>query len=172
MLTYKPPPLLGTSVFFTASVVWGAVGPERMFSHGTYGPTLWGFLIGAVLPVPFYFLAKRFPNSWVRQIHIPVLLSGALNLAPYNMTYLTTCIWVAWLFNVYIKKRYPGWWQKYALVLTTSLNVGVALSAIIIFFAVQYKPKNISWWGNNVPYAGVDGSDGCILKTLPDGGHF
>ncbi|ROW08766.1 hypothetical protein VPNG_06405 [Cytospora leucostoma] len=161
-----------TSVFFTASVVWGAVGPKRMFSHGTYSATLWGFLIGAVLPVPFYFLAKRFPNSWVRQIHIPVLLSGALNLAPYNMTYFTTCVWVAWLFNVYIKKRYAGWWQKYALVMTTALNVGLALSAIVIFFAVQFKPKNISWWGNNVPYAGIDGNDECILKTVPASGHF
>ncbi|ROV94784.1 hypothetical protein VMCG_08848 [Cytospora schulzeri] len=153
-----------TSVFFTASVIWGVVGPKRMFSDGIYNPTLYGFLIGALLPIPFYFLAKRFPNSWVRQIHIPVLLSGPLSLAPYNFSFYATCLWVAGFFNVYVKRRFRGWWQKYALVMTTAFQVGLALSAIVIFFAVQFNPVNISWWGNNVPFAGVDGSDECILK--------
>lgn len=143
-----------------------------MFSDGIYHSTLYGFLIGALLPIPFYFLARRFPSSWVRQIHIPVLLSGPLMLAPYNFSYYASCLWVAGFFNVYVKRRFAGWWQKYALVMTTAFQVGLALSAIVIFFAVQFNPITLSWWGNNVPYAGVDGNDGCILKYVADGEHF
>lgn len=143
-----------------------------MFSEGIYGPTLYGFLWGALLPIPFYFLAKRFPTSWVRNIHIPVFLSGPLNLAPYNNSYLLSGMWPAFIFNVWIKRRYQGWWQKYALALTTAFQVGLALSALIIFFAVQYKTVNIDWWGNDVSFAGVDGGGECAIRSVPASGHF
>lgn len=143
-----------------------------MFTDGIYNPALYGFLWGALLPIPFYFLAKRFPTSWVRNIHIPVFLSGPLNLAPYNNAYLLSGLWPAFIFNVWIKKRYQGWWQRYALVLTTAFQVAMALSALIIFFAVDYsKIITIDWWGNDVSFAGVDGST-CAIKAIPDSGHF
>lgn len=143
-----------------------------MFSHGRYNATLYGFLIGALLPVPFYFLAKRFPNSWVRQIHIPVLLSGVLWLAPYNFSYFMPCLLVGYFFNVYVKNRYTAWWQKYALPLTTAFQVAIAISAIIIFFAVEWVERDLTWWGNTVSSAGVDGQGECILKYVEDGSHF
>jgi OPT family oligopeptide transporter len=70
------------SVGYTAAIIWGVVGPKRQFNKGSqYYPLLFWMLIGAILPVPFYFLSKRYPHSWVRYIHIPVLLTG-LNYIP------------------------------------------------------------------------------------------
>ncbi len=72
-----------------------------------------------------------------------------------------------------------AWWQKYAYVLTSSLSAAIGLSAIVIFFALQWPGVELSWWGNNVPYAGVDGggwTDGngnsvsCTLLQVPDEG--
>ncbi|KAF5105974.1 hypothetical protein DV452_005133, partial [Geotrichum candidum] len=57
-------------------------------------------------------------------------------------------------------------------VLSASLTAGVAFSAIIIFFAVQYHPKDINWWGNNVPYNGLDASMGGRLDIPEDPGYF
>jgi len=166
----------GTHQFFTASVIWGAVGPKRMFgSGGIYNPLEWGFLAGALLPVPFYYLAKRFPSSSIRYIHIPLFLYSALWWAPYNMSYMIPGLYAGFIFNYWIKRRYLAWWQRYAYVLTSSLAVGISVSAIVIFFAVQYKVKDLSWWGNNVPYAGVDGGGSvnqCVLKQIPDVGYF
>lgn len=51
------------------------------------------------------------------------------------------------------------------------MDTGIALSGIIIFFAVQYNDYSISWWGNNVPYAGVD-TLGVTHPPLPDVGYF
>lgn len=154
-------------------MIWGAVGPQRMFSNGGYySATLWGFLLGALLPIPFYLLAKRWPGSILRYVHIPVVLSGPLYLAPYNFSYLWPGVMFGYLFNVHIKQRYTSWWQKYALPLTTGFQVAIALSAIVIFFAVQYKGINLSWWGNNVSFAGVDGSGDCVLLTPPANGTF
>lgn len=155
-------------------MIWGVIGPKRIYGNGgLYHPLNYGFLIGALLPVPFYFLSKRFSNSWLRYVHVPVLLYGALNWAPYNMTYVWPAFVIGWIVNHYVRGRYIAWWQKYAYVLTTALGSGVAISAIIIFFAVQYKSVNIDWWGNNVPFAGVDGGTyPCVLKAIPDSGHF
>ncbi|KAL1969891.1 hypothetical protein VTN77DRAFT_7400 [Rasamsonia byssochlamydoides] len=162
----------GTHQFFTASVIWGAIGPKRIYGDGgIYHPLEWGFLVGALLPIPFYFLSKRFPRSWVRYIHIPLVLNGALWYCPYNISYVWPSLLVGFAFNYYIKRRYTGWWQKYAYVLTSSFSAAIAIAAIVIFFALEYHGVALNWWGNTVPYAGCD-SNQCPLKAIPESGHF
>ena len=40
-----------TTVFGTASIIWGVIGPARQFSSGMlYNKLLWFFLIGAFMP--------------------------------------------------------------------------------------------------------------------------
>lgn len=43
---------------------------------------LWFFLIGALLPIPFYLLARRYPLSPWRFVNIPVLFAGISLLPP------------------------------------------------------------------------------------------
>ncbi|KAK5996142.1 Sexual differentiation process protein isp4 [Cladobotryum mycophilum] len=162
----------GSHTFFTASVIWGAIGPKRIFGSGQlYSPLGWGFLAGAILPIPFYFLQKRYPNSWVRYVHIPVLLNGPLELSPYNLMHLWPATVISFVFNFYIKSRWLGWWQRYAYVFTSSMSSAIGISAIVIFFAVQFHAVNLDWWGNNVSYAGVDGDSAvCVLKVAPTNG--
>ena len=60
-------------VFYTSSLFWGVIGPQRIFSKGsTYAPMLWGLLVGALIPLPFWYLTRRYPNSWFRFINTPV----------------------------------------------------------------------------------------------------
>ena len=102
----------GVNVFFTASVLWGTLGPERMYGSGSiYNGLLWCFFIGAVLPVPFYFLRKRFKTF--RYFHAPVFLVGSLGWAPYNLSHAWAAVPPAFVFNYYIKRRFLGWWSKY-----------------------------------------------------------
>jgi hypothetical protein len=55
----------------------------RQFSRGAqYYPLVYWLLVGAILPIPLYFLSKRYPHSWVRYIHIPVLLTGLSYIPP------------------------------------------------------------------------------------------
>jgi len=71
------------TTFFTASVVWGAVGPQRMFQHGQiYYANLFFFLIGVILPIPIYFLAKRYPNSPWKLFNTPLFFSGTAAIPP------------------------------------------------------------------------------------------
>lgn len=45
---------------------WGAIGAERLYAQGRiYNPLMYGFLAGAIIPFPIYFLTRRYPNSFV-----------------------------------------------------------------------------------------------------------
>ncbi|KAJ5127357.1 OPT oligopeptide transporter [Penicillium atrosanguineum] len=158
------------TTFFTSSVLWGAIGPRRLFASGQmYNATLYGFLMGLLLPVPFYLASKYFPKSGFRYIYSPLLLYGMINFAPYNLTFCVAPLIVGTVFNFYIKRHYLAWWEKYAYVLTSSFGAALAISAVVIFFAVEYHTVDVNWWGNSVSYAGCDDA-GCTLKAIPASG--
>ncbi|RAK95685.1 OPT oligopeptide transporter family [Aspergillus ibericus CBS 121593] len=160
----------GARDFYTSSVIWGAIGPRRLFGSGQiYNPLLYGFLVGALLPIPFYVFTKWWPRSGWRYVYIPLVFYGCADLSPYNVSYAWSPMVVGFIFNFWIKRRWQAWWEKYAYVFTSAMSCGVAISAIIIFFAVEYHAVNINWWGNEVSYAGCDSNE-CTLLTIPAGG--
>jgi OPT family oligopeptide transporter len=164
----------GTSTFFTASVIWGTLGPARMYGkNGPYYVLIYGFLIGAFLPLPIYFLAKRFPhNKIIRGIHTPAFLAGGLNWAPLNLSHAWPAVPVAWLFQVYIRKHYLAWWQKYNYILSTAFDCGIAIAGLVTFFGLQWPEIYISWWGNDVTAEGADAYPGAPLLPVPDKGYW
>ncbi|KAJ7133961.1 OPT oligopeptide transporter protein-domain-containing protein [Mycena crocata] len=158
------------NTFFTASVLWGTLGPKRMFgAGGIYNSLLYCFLIGAVLPFPIYFLRKKF--KVLEYLHIPVLLQGGLSWAPYSMANLWPAVPVGYFFNVFIKRRYIAWWSKYNYITTTAFSASIAICAIVIFFAVEWPGVEIIWSGNTRPFEGCD-ANGCARLPLPDSGFF
>ncbi|KAF5936926.1 hypothetical protein HYC85_024432 [Camellia sinensis] len=68
----------GDRVFFGASVIWGLVGPKRIFgSLGNYSSMNWFFLGGAVGPIIVWLFHKAFPKqSWIPLINLLVLLGA------------------------------------------------------------------------------------------------
>ncbi|KAK0481199.1 OPT-domain-containing protein [Armillaria luteobubalina] len=160
----------GENTFFTASVLWGTLGPSRMFGRGAiYSPLLWCFLIGLALPIVVFCFRDRV--EILKYFHLPVFLLGSLIWAPYNLTNIYPAIPIAYVFNVFIKERYLGWWSKYNYVLASAFTCAIAISGIIQFFAVQWHGFNISWSGNNKPFEGCDGN-ACPYLVLGDGEHF
>jgi hypothetical protein len=68
---------------------------------------------------------------------------------------------VGFIFNYVIKRRWNAWWKKYNYVLSAALDSGVAICAIIIFFAFQNSEIHFpQWWGNS-----SDSVDQCPLAT-------
>lgn len=160
----------GPNTFFSASVLWGVIGPKKVFG-GLYPILQYCFLIGALLPFPFLALKRFFPKT-MRYFQPTLVIGGMLVYAPYNMSYYTVGLYFSFIFMYYIRTRYLDWWVKYNYVLSASLTAGVAFSALIIFFAVQYHPKNIDWWGNNVSFAGLDAEGNPLLPIPDDPGYF
>ncbi|CAH7680959.1 OPT family small oligopeptide transporter [Phakopsora pachyrhizi] len=161
----------GYNTFFSSSIIWGAVGPYRLFtsSGAIYGFCMYGFLIGAVLPFIPWLALKKWPRSWWRLVHTPVILAGFLSFAPTNLGYLTPAIPIAILFQRHLKFRYAAWYEKYALTLTAGLSAGVALFGLLYFFAFQLSGKEYNWVGNTQYSSGCDGKSCRLIKTPPEG---
>ncbi|KAF5366690.1 hypothetical protein D9757_013582 [Collybiopsis confluens] len=142
-----------TNTFATSSLIWGGVGPARMFNIGRpYNPLVYFYLIGAILPIPFYLLARLFPRSFWRFINIPIFFGGVGAIPPASGINFTSWAAVGFIFNYYIRRFHLRWWMRYNYILSAALDGGVAIAAIVIFFALQIPRGGLPlrWWGNTV----------------------
>src|SRR5262249_6755290 len=75
-----------SQIFHTASIVWGLIGPARMFGPGTlYSPIMLGFLFGSLSPIPFWLLHLKYPTVGFDLVNIPIISIGASALpGPYT----------------------------------------------------------------------------------------
>lgn len=103
-----------TTVFGTASIIWGVIGPRRIFSSGQlYSNLMYFFLIGAGVPVVSYFVQKRFPHSFLRYVNWPVVFTGTGLIPPATPANYASWCFVGFIFNYVIRRRSFSWWAKY-----------------------------------------------------------
>jgi hypothetical protein len=114
LLHPHPPPHPPTNQrHTTASVIWGLIGPARIFSPGQiYASLFLFFALGAVTPLVIYLLAKRRPKSFLRYLMAAVIFGGAGAIPPATpLNYLSWGI-VGFVFQFLIKKRHFAWWSR------------------------------------------------------------
>ncbi|TEA18589.1 Oligopeptide transporter 2 [Colletotrichum sidae] len=184
---------------FTQSLMWGLLGSERVFV--AFYPILkWCFLIGALIAVVFLvgqgygprylpgvregLRARLRPRAfalldrslcplvasllWLNPV---LVVQGVQHWAPSNLSYKTPGVALGFVFMYWLPRHRLAWWEKYNYVLSAALTAGVAVSALVMFFAVGYDPVALSWWGNTVSRAGVDGRQVGVLP-VPERGYF
>ncbi|KAJ8291250.1 Glutathione transporter 1 [Rhodotorula toruloides] len=159
--------------FFSASIVWGLIGPARQFDIGDYyNPILFWMLAGAILPVLTWLLARRFSNSWVRLISVPAALAGATLMPPATGINYSSSVLVCFIFQFVIRHRFFKWWSKYNFILSAGLDAGTVVCGIVIFLCLQL-PKggtiSLNWWGNSV-YTNTLDWQGVSYKMAPPEG--
>ncbi|KAI1415510.1 small oligopeptide transporter [Hypoxylon sp. FL1857] len=159
---------------YSSSVIWGLVGPSRLYSVGKiYSNLLHFFWIGLILPPITYYVWKKTRNDFVRKINWPLIFVGTYNVPPATGINYSSWYIVNLIFNKIIYRKFYAWWSKYNYVLAAALDTGLAISGIVIFFAVTYGP-NVQfpdWWGNTVWQNTADGQ-GLPWLSMPDVGYF
>ncbi|KAF5692507.1 putative isp4 [Fusarium denticulatum] len=157
-----------------ASVIWGLLGPARMFSPGqVYSGLFVFFILGAITPIVIYVLAKRWPRSPVRYLMAPLIFGGAGAIPPATpLNYLSWGI-VGFVFQFWIKKRHFRWWTRLNFLTSSALDLGLALATLFIFFAFTLHGVDPpSWWGNNIVTSTMDVQGTAIQAHVPDGERF
>lgn len=168
---------------------------------GLYPFFKWCFLIGTLVALLFYSRQKigRKHGTKIRQalkvrlnrplfviVDFPVLkplkllnwfnpilfVAGFQGWAAPNLAFWTIGFYLSFIFMHYIKRRYTAFWEKYTYVLAAALYAGVALSAVIMFFAVEYNARPLNWWGNEISHAGVDAQNNRGFLSIPEVDYF
>lgn len=164
----------GYDVFYNASIIWGVVGPLRMFGPlGLYPEMNYFFLIGFLLPVFIWYAARIFPKQkWIRLINIPIMMSATAGLPVAKPAAAMPWFILALFFNVYVYKRHKGWWARHAYVMSAGLDAGIAFFAILVFFTLQNRNINgVQWWGmeldDHCPLAKCPTAPGIVIEGCP-----
>ncbi|KAI5968950.1 hypothetical protein KGF57_000065 [Candida theae] len=173
----------GTNTFYNASILWGVIGPKRVFG-GLYPVLKYCFLIGFLAGLVCVVIKRLAPRRYTKYFEPTVFLGGFLVWAPGNLSYSTGGLYLGYAMMHYVKRKYEAWWQKYSYLFGTGIEAGIAFSSIIIYFAVEYHEIDLNWWGNNIGFEGwdfqmrVSGSRLNATIDAPDGyfgprkGHF
>ena len=138
-----------------------------------YYAAIWFLLIGAVTPIPFFFLARKYPRSLFRYVNIPVFWLGPTGMPPGTGINFTSWALVGFIFQFYLRRYRFMWWMRYNYILSLALDFGIALGAVVIFFTVVLPGggQQLNWWGNTV-YLNTADFNYTPLKTVPDGQTF
>lgn len=185
---------------YANSLMWGVLGSNRMFND-MYPLFKWCFLVGFAVAVlflvPQYYgpvylpaakerLRRRLrPGTFARLdatlfpfvasllwLNPILIIQGIQHWAPSNLSYKTPGMILSFVFMYWLPRHRLAWWEKYTYVLSAALTAGVAVAALVLFFAVSYRPLPLAWWGNTVSAAGADGSSRGILPVPPGRGYF
>lgn len=158
-------------VFFTASTIWsalcaiyificsiscrGLIGPSRQFgTQSIYHPQLYALAIGAFLPLPFWLWQRKFPQTRLKYVNIPVLLTGIGFIPPATGINYSSWFAVAFIFQWWIRTRHFAWWSKFNYVsdllsfvlsfgaepnqvTSAALDSGTSIAVLVIFFCLQ-----------------------------------
>ncbi|KAJ4144693.1 hypothetical protein LMH87_003566 [Akanthomyces muscarius] len=164
----------GGRVFFSASIIWGLIGPARIFSPGRiYSGLFLFFVLGAVAPVAIYLWTRRWPSSPAKYLMAPVIFGGAGAIPPATpLNYFSWGI-VGFVFQCWIKKRHFGWWSRLNFLTSCGLDLGLAFGTLVLFFAFTlHDIKPPQWWGNAIVEKTMDFQGTAIQALLPEGQTF
>ncbi|XP_031264016.1 oligopeptide transporter 5-like [Pistacia vera] len=153
----------GDDVFYSASIIWGIVGPGKMFTNqGVYPEMNWFFLIGLLAPVPVWYFSRKFPEKkWIKLINFPIIFGGTGYMPPARAVHYLSWGAVGIFFNYYLFRRHKRWWARHTYILSGAMDAGVAFMGVFLYFAVQSSGKSgPDWWG-------APSNDHCPLAKCP-----
>lgn len=148
-------------VFYDASVIWGLIGPRRIFGNlGEYEAINWFFLLGAIAPVIVWLFHKAYPDKeWIRLINMPVLIGATGMMPPATAVNYTSWVLMGFIFSFVIYRYKKDWWQRHNYVLSGGLDAGLAFMAVLLYLCLGLENITLDWWGENL--------DGCSLASCP-----
>ncbi|WFD43602.1 hypothetical protein MPSI1_002265 [Malassezia psittaci] len=166
------------TVFGTASIIWGLIGPAKTFSAGRhYSKLMWAFLWGALSPIPIWLLARKYPKSFWRNVNMPVIFTSTGNIPPATGVNYLAPILIGFFTQYVWKRRSPMSWSKYNYIISAALDASSAIAVVFIFFTLQYpKGPNADflesgWWGN-LAWQNTADANASPLIQLADGQAF
>jgi len=159
------------TTFYSASVIWGVISPNKMFGPTSiYNTVNYFFIIGFLLPIPFYFLKKRFTNTWMDFIHIPVLLAATGMMPPASPFMYPNWIALGFVFQFWVRRYHASWHLRFTYVLSAAFDSGTAFMVLLGFFIFDIRGKAmVDWWGTTVdcPLAGAPYIPATPLPVAP-----
>lgn len=160
------------NVYYVSALLWSGLSPKYVFFSQSFQFVLWGLLAGALVPVLFWLMRRRFKARWLLYLHAP-LFFNSITYTPMSLSINYTCwFFLAFIFQYWLRRHRFRWWSKYNFVTANALDLGTVVSELLIFFTIQLplnKSPIIDWWGNRVAVQNADAMQKPLLQLPPEG---
>lgn len=124
-------------MFNSQAVAWGGFS-HSLFSAGKrYQWVTWAFLLGFLLPFPFW-IAHKFLPKWRLDYWNTALIANYIGLLNIGVNSVTTPWFAIGAFSqFYLRKYRTNWFVKYNYVLSAAMEGGTHVMVFILAFAVN-----------------------------------
>ncbi|KAJ3248951.1 hypothetical protein HDU77_007926 [Chytriomyces hyalinus] len=153
--------------FNTKAITFGTLAPKILAAGGTYEWLSYAFIVGAFLPIPFFFAHRAFPNVGFNMVNTAIMSWYFCIFTVGINSGWTTRIILGVVFQLYLRKYKSAWFNKYNYILAAGLNAGTQLSVFVMSFALQGAggvTVNPPFWALNPDPASGVFSDYCTRK--------
>jgi hypothetical protein len=140
-------------MYNSQAIAWGGLSYELFSAGQRYQWVPLSYIIGLVIPVPFWVIHKYWPKLRADYLYTPIIayMIGSLS-AGINSSALSFFA-VALLSQWWLRTRYPRWFVKYNYIVGAALDGGTQVMVFILSFAVQGAGGTShlfpTWWGAN-----------------------
>ncbi|KAI5451012.1 hypothetical protein NCC49_002503 [Naganishia albida] len=140
-----------TSAWFRSSILWGSLGPDRVFGSGAlYHPSVYAAVAGIFLPIPLWLLGRHYKRSIWRKVDSVVLFNSLLGIPPANGVNYASFLIVGFVFQYLIRRKAFRWWSRFNYILSAALDMGTLLAIFVIFLALGLANVRLEWAGNTI----------------------
>lgn len=154
--------------FNTLAIAWSIA--DKMFSVGTrYEWVTLSFLIGFIVPLPFYFLHRLTGWRAFSYINLSIILWYMGNLFVGINSSLTSFFIVGFIAQFWIRKYHPQLFVKYNYLVSAALDGGTQVLVFVFTFAVfggSGKAVAFPSWAGNPTTKNIDY---CMINPANDG---
>ncbi|KAF4613761.1 hypothetical protein D9613_007594 [Agrocybe pediades] len=135
------------------AIAWGALSHELFAIGKRYQFVAWAYLIGFLVPIPFWIVYKLWPRLRTDYLYTPVICYYIGWLCVGINSSIFSYFSIAYLSQWWLRTRYPRWFAKYNYILAAALDGGTQVMIFILSFAVFGASGDShlfpQWWGAN-----------------------
>jgi len=135
------------------AIAWGGLSHELFGAGKRYQWVPWAYVIGLVVPVPFWIIHRYWPRLRADYLYTPVICYYIGWLCVGINSSILSYFTIAWFSQYYLRRNYPRWFVKYNYILGAALDGGTQVMVFILSFAVFGAAGNShlfkQWWGAN-----------------------
>jgi OPT family oligopeptide transporter len=108
---------------------------------------LWSILIGAMLPIPFWLVSRRY--KWCRHVHIPLVLATVSWMPLVDVGTLLSWLVIGLVATTFVTREC---WKRHIYLTSSALDAGLYLCLAVIGGPLVYYGVSFpTWWGTGGP---------------------
>ncbi|UJR07435.1 hypothetical protein I4U23_011721 [Adineta vaga] len=140
---------VGSTIVNNTSFITSQMPQNRIF--------FWSLLIGALLPIPFWFASRKY--KWCHLVHIPLMLATVSWMPLVDTGTMLTWLIIGFSAVILVRREC---WKRHIYLTSSALDAGMAFAlAMIGGPLVYYNVTFPSWWGD-----GGESKTGCPFSQI------